>query len=460
MRNLKHTIAAIAAVSLVGSLAAVQAVDFSAATATKLTQETEDIVVMPEVLEGDGDGVTAEFTISPARQMFVGKDGYILTEGGSINLRAAADTESTIINVLELGDQIKIIDIDEDWFKIEAGEYTGYVKSEFVTLEYDKVKAALIMSVMYQSGTAVQSINVRGTADENAIILDQVPQGGKVIILETTDNGWHRVYFGDNYDIGYVSAEYITVGDMVERDEIDKKRADAISKVSEKGTIKTSEQSVAVKLLPSEESETLTTLANGASCKIVSGGTNWTKIIVLATNEIGYVRTANVEKVVPVVQKPEVTTEQKTSKTEQKTTKTSGKTDKSSSAIAAPAASGSGAKLVQEASKYIGTRYVYGGTSPSGFDCSGLVQYCLRKYGISVPRSSSSQYSCGTSVSKSNLQAGDLVFFGRGRGISHVAIYAGNGMVIHAPRAGKSVCYQSLSTLSSSLTYVGARRVM
>lgn len=446
MRNLKHTIAAIAAVSLVGSLAAVQAVDFSAANATRLTQETEsvEIVEAPEVLTGDGEGITAEFSISPARQMFVGKDGYILTEGGSINLRAAADTESTILNVLSLGTQVKILDIDEDWFQIVSGEHTGYVKSEFVTLDYNKVKEVLLATVMYQSGTAVQSINVRGEADENALILSQVGQGEKVVILETTDNGWHRVYFGKNYDIGYVSAEYITVGDMVTRDEVNKKRDTAISAAVKNANIKTSESAVEVKLLPSQESKTLTTLANGANCKIISGGTNWTKIIVQATNEIGYVLTANVEEIVPKTPK---------------TATVSGKSGEKSVSETTSAGTGNGSKLVAQAAKYIGTKYVYGGTSPSGFDCSGLVQYSLRKLGVSVGRSSSAQYGYGTSVSKSNLQPGDLVFFSRGHGISHVAIYAGNGQVIHAPRAGKTVCYQSLSTLSGSLNYVGAKRI-
>lgn len=445
MRNLKHTMAALAAVSLVGSLAAAQAVDFSAAKATKLTQETESIeIVQPEVLPGDGEGITAEFTISPARQMFVGKDGYILTDGGSINLRAAADAESTILNVLNVGTPVKIVDIDEDWFRIKVGEVTGYVKTEFVTLEYNKVKEVLLATVMYQSGTAVQSINVRGEADENSLILAQIGEGEKVVILETTDNGWHRVYFGKNYDIGYVSAQYITIGDMIERSKVDEKRGAAISAAVKNAKIKTSEASVAVKLLPSEESQTLTTLANNASCKIISGGTNWTKIIVQATNEIGYVPTKNVEEIVPATKKA---------------AKTSAKSGKNIAAGAALAGTGNGAKLVAQASKYIGTRYVYGGTSPSGFDCSGLVQYSLRKLGVSIGRSSSAQYGYGTAVSRSNLQPGDLVFFARGRGISHVAIYAGNGQVIHAPRAGKSVCYQSLNSLTSTLKYVGAKRI-
>ena len=456
MGNLKHTIAAIVAVSLVGSLAAVQAIDFAAVQATKLTQETEIIETAPAILPGDGEGETADFSIwVPAQQEFVGKDAYILTSGGSINMRAAADIESTILDVLEVGTQVKVIDVDEDWFKIEKGEYTGYIKTEFVTLDYNKVQEVLISTVMYRQGTANQSINVRGAADEGAIILNQIGEGEKIVILETTDNGWHKIYFGDNYDIGYVSAEYITAGDMVKRTEIAEKRNARISKVAKKATIKTTENAIAVKLLPSEESETITTLANGQSCKVISGGTNWTKIIVSATNELGYVRTSNIA-IVEEVKKVQATPAAKSNAAKAESKQTAEARVKE----AAVPASGAGSKLVAQAAKYIGTRYVYGGTSPSGFDCSGLVQYSCRKLGISVSRSARSQYSHGTAVSRSNLQPGDLVFFSRGGGISHVAIYAGNGQVIHAPRKGKTVCYQSLSSLTGSLKYVGAKRIM
>lgn len=444
MRNLKHTIVALFAVSLVGSLAAHQAANFSEVTATKLTQETRVISTAPAVLPGDGDGETENFALfSNDFLKFAGKDAFILTtDGGNINLRAAADTESTILDVLDVGTQIKILSCDRDWFQVESDGYKGYVKAEFVTLDYSKVKEVLLTSVMYQNGTVNVSSNVHGLADANSLILDLVGAGSKVTILETTENGWHKVYFGDNYDIGYVSADNITIGDMVNRAEVNAKRSVRIASVAKNGKITTKESAVLVKLLPSAESETLTSLANGANCKIISGGSNWTKIIVNATNEIGYVKTANVKQV-----------------TESKAATTS-KSGKAKSVSVSAGGSASGSALVAQASKYIGTRYVYGGTSPSGFDCSGLVQYSLKKLGVSVPRSSSSQYGCGTSVSKANLKPGDLVFFSRGSGISHVAIYAGNGQVIHAPRAGKRVCYQSLASLSGSLRYVGAKRVL
>ena len=483
MGNLKHAIAAFIAVSLVGSLAAVQAINYSTVKADKITQKIEVRVIEdPEVLPGDGDGETPEapaeqsiettavqteasvqeeqpaaepvdFSVaSQELQLYEGRDGYVLTSGGSVNLRSAADTESTILNVLNLGDKVKILENADGWFRVEAGEYTGYILSEFVTLDEVSVKKAMLTYTMYQNGVATQSINVRGYADENAIILSQVAQGDSVVILETTDNGWHKVYFGSNYDIGYVSADYITIGDMIKRTEVNTARNARLNKVAKKANIRGDK--VAVKLLPSDESETITTLADKTECKIISGGTNWTKIIVKATNEIGYVRTANVVEYVEPTPAPKKTTQK---------TQASGKNSASQKeqATANVPASGKGAQLVQQAAKYLGVKYVYGGTSPSGFDCSGLVQYCMRKLGVSISRTAASQYSHGVAVSKDNLQPGDLVFFSRGGGrISHVVIYAGNGQVIHAPRTGKTVCYQSLSSLCSYSKYVGAKRVL
>ncbi|MCC8169497.1 MAG: NlpC/P60 family protein [Oscillospiraceae bacterium] len=118
-----------------------------------------------------------------------------------------------------------------------------------------------------------------------------------------------------------------------------------------------------------------------------------------------------------------------------------------------------GEAIVQEAEKYLGVDYVWGGTSPSGFDCSGLVQYCLNSLGISISRVAEDQFEEGTPVSKDELQPGDLVFFEQNGYIHHVGIYVGNNMMIHAPQTGDVVKYQSIDTEYYRNEYAGARRV-
>jgi len=111
--------------------------------------------------------------------------------------------------------------------------------------------------------------------------------------------------------------------------------------------------------------------------------------------------------------------------------------------------------VVGIAMQYLGTPYVWGGASPSGFDCSGFVMYVYGQMGVSLPHSSYAQYGYGSPVSMSQLQPGDLVFFD---GLGHVGIYVGGGTFIHAPHTGDVVKISSLSGWYAS-TFVGGRRL-
>ncbi len=121
--------------------------------------------------------------------------------------------------------------------------------------------------------------------------------------------------------------------------------------------------------------------------------------------------------------------------------------------VAPPSQYGS---VVGIAMQYLGVPYVWGGSSPSGFDCSGFVMYVYAQVGVSLPHYTGAQWSDGVPVSRSDLQPGDLVFFD---GLGHVGIYIGGGQFIHAPQTGDVVKISSLDDGFYAATYDGARRI-
>jgi len=127
------------------------------------------------------------------------------------------------------------------------------------------------------------------------------------------------------------------------------------------------------------------------------------------------------------------------------------------STVGSPA--GSDTPIITTAKKYMGVPYVWGGVTPDGLDCSGFTQYVMKENGITLPRTAAEQFAIGTPVDKSDLKAGDLVFFTTYKpGASHVGFYMGDGKFIHASSVAAKVTVSNLNDTFYVEHYIGARR--
>jgi len=262
------------------------------------------------------------------------------------------------------------------------------------------------------------SLNLRAEASTTASVVTQIPNTHRVAVLDAVE-GWYKVaYNGQN---GYVSADYVELSDIMN---------------VEPGAAKVTTDVLNVRSAPSTSADIVTRLSNDATAKILGINTGWFKIE-MASGATGYIHPDYVEVVANSVS--------------------------TTTAASVSAASGSvRSQVLDYASTFLGVPYVYGGSSPKGFDCSGFTSYVYKHFNVSLPHSSASQYTRVTKVSRDNLQPGDLVFFASSAGgskINHVGIYVGNGNFIHAPRPGKVVCYDSLYSSYYSSHYVGAGTV-
>ena len=120
------------------------------------------------------------------------------------------------------------------------------------------------------------------------------------------------------------------------------------------------------------------------------------------------------------------------------------------------------ARIVRTARQYLGVKYANGGVTPRGFDCSGYVMYVYEKNGILLPRSVKSQYKAGKKIGPRQIKPGDLVFFktSKRKRYSHVGIYVGDNLFIHAPRTGKRISYAGLDNPYWKKRYIGSATFM
>lgn len=253
------------------------------------------------------------------------------------------------------------------------------------------------------------SVNLRESPATTSKILMELPKDAKLTVVEIQED-WYKVSYNDSK--GFVFGQYVTLQNVV----------------IDTGTINGT--NVNVRSKGTTDAEILTRLDKGAKVDIYEYSGSWARIGI-GEGRYGWVFADYV--------------------TSKKGNVSRGASEKDTRT-----------KLVEYAKKFLGVKYVYGGSSAKGFDCSGFTSFVFKQFGISIERTAASQGSNGAKIDRSDLRAGDLVFFDTNGGknaINHVGIYIGGGKFIHASSGSAySVTISELSEGFYDERYMRSRR--
>ena len=428
--------------------------------------------------------------------------GYGKFNANSVNVRSGAGTSNASVGKGSRGDTAYILGIKDGWYKVIFGDKIGYVRSDYLDLTEvpyenrdskkdpmffikgestgiepsaaalkgtaevpknepaetpkdepaetpkEEVKEENIPSTGVKLGIAFvtgSGLRLRSKASTGSSIVDSASKNEVVVVL-AKEGDWYKV----NYDlqVGYMHSDYLNF----------QKNGNA-----ELGYGKFNTDGVNVRSGAGTSNSSVTKGYKGEKAYIIGIKDGWYRIIF--NDKIGYVRSDFLELTeTPYENKssaksPKFYRGGKSTGTEPSVDALKGG-NTSSGTGSEVTGTVTGDQIAAKAKQYLGVPYKWGGTDPSGFDCSGFVYYVLRSLGISVSRTQTTMYSQGTPVSKSNLKPGDVVFFQNTykEGLSHVGIYVGDGQFIHSPHSGKVVSYADLNSDYYTSHYYGAVR--
>jgi len=282
------------------------------------------------------------------------------------------------------------------------------------------------------------TLRVRSEPNTTSTVLAKLRNGAQVDILSESTDGWYEIAFGDSK--GYVSSDYVVVNSAEEL-------VSAVAAQSPTAASTASEATAQPAAEAQPEAKTLYVRVTASALNVRSGpGTNYDKVSSL--------RAGRVVKVVSDAGNGWYQVEQGYISKDYVI-----QVDESEAT-----ASAKGQEVANYALTFVGYPYVYGGSSPKGFDCSGFAKYVYAQFGVTINRTASNQMDNGTPVSMGELQPGDLVFFKKaGTGskrASHVGVYIGGGQFVHASTARTGVIVSNMSEAYYTTGFVGGRRLV
>lgn len=391
------------------------------------------------------------------------------TANKDAKLRKTTSNDSIVLEIIPKKDEVEILEEDGDWYKVKYQKIKGYVQKEFIDVieetsqidetEDKKDEQTEENQVDLKKGDTVLAkteIKLYMRPLINSKIITKIGKDKQIVILEIRNN-W--VYVNVEGINGWVklstlkSAKQDSKTTQTDNKGNDKKEN---TNTTINKTAYISSTGINFREEPNTDSKVLKVFSQNAKITILEEQGTWYKI--KHNDQEGYVLKEYVSS-----KKVEVTSRsaEDRTKTTTETQNTESTSTKKVEEKTTTKTSSKGQEAANYVKQFVGCKYVYGGSTPKGFDCSGLTMYVYKKYGINLSHSATAQSKVGTKVERANLQPGDLVFFKNYRtntGIGHVGIYIGNNKFVHASTEKTGVITSSL-TGSYSTRYVTARRI-
>ena len=368
-----------------------------------------------------GAAIAATSIVSMTNISTVEAASQIATVTENVNFRTGPSTSYSSITVISKGSSIEVLSTSGNWVNAKYNGKTGYIYKDYVSNSTSTSETT--QTTKYVNTTA--GLNVRTGPSTSYAKIVTLSYGQSVNVLFTS-NGWSKINY--NGSTGYVSSQYL---------QSTKPSSSSSSETSQTVKYVNTTSGLNMRTGPATSYAKITTIAYGQSVNVLSTSNGWSKINY--SGSTGYVSSQYLQSKKP--------------------------SSSSSSNSGSTSVSSSASSVIAYAKTLLGKPYVWGAQGPNSFDCSGFTYYVFKnKAGIVLPRTSSAQSKYGTSVSWSNLRAGDLMFFdtnGANNGqVSHVGLYIGNGQMIHASSSQRKIVITSVNTSYYKNAFVNARRVL